>query len=369
MKAAGKLLLIFALILTLASCGAQGRTAEGPAASETTARWSTAGTGPSTARTTAHSEREDSTPEPQRYEPRREEARNTAGAGTLARYEQSTIEGLREREYGGGEIKVRRVLEENGAFTRYLVSYPSDGLTITGMLNVPMGDGPFPVVILNHGYFPIEVYTTGDGSTLAADYLASRGFLTFSPDFRSHADSTNATNQFRAGHVIDALNSIDPIRDLDEAADGKVGMWGHSNGGSITAKSITASDEIGAAVIYAPASSNIIQDYAFGVERAAMGGEQISSTTWPVKPNESPDLYRRLSPLNYLEGVEAPVQLHWGTSDEIVPREWPADLYEGLREAGKTAEFYEYPGQPHSFYGAENELYLRRTAAFFEANL
>ena len=287
----------------------------------------------------------------------------------FAEYAKFTIEGLQDREYGEGNIEVLQTLEENTAFTRYLVSYPSDELTITGMLNVPVGEGPFRPVILNHGYYPIEVYKTGDGSTLAADYLASSGFITLSPDFRSHAGSTDAPNQFRAGHVIDALNAIEPLQKLPEAADVDVGMWGHSNGGAITAKAITVSGKIGAALIYAPASSNIPQDYAFRVDRAAERGEEIDPIEWPVKPEESPDLYRRLSPLPYLENVEAPVQIHWGTADETVPREWPGDLHDGLVGADKRSTFFEYPGQPHSLYGADNELYLQRTAEFFDANL
>jgi uncharacterized protein len=352
------ILLLAVVLLALMSCGAgeqATREETSPTPGDSTQRAQTTQAAP--AETTRGASQPETTAE--RPEP-----------GPFAEYGEFTIEGLRERKYGqGGGIEVQQILEENGAFTRYLVSYPSDDLTITGMLNVPIGEGPYPVVILNHGYYPIEVYRTGDGSTLAADYLASRGFLTFSPDFRSHAGSTDAANVFRAGHVIDALNSIDPIRDLGEAADGKVGMWGHSNGGAITAKAIAVSDDIGAAVIYAPASSNLAQDYAFKAQRAAERGEGVDRAEWPVGPDEAPDLYRRLSPLPYLQGVDAPVQIHWGTADETVPRAWPADLYEGLREAGKPAEFFEYPGQPHSFYGADNELYLQRTAEFFEANL
>jgi hypothetical protein len=100
------------------------------------------------------------------------------------------------------------VLEQTANFTRYLFAYPSDGLRITGMLNRPKGAGPFQVVILNHGYYPLDVYQTGNGSKLAADYLAARGFLTLAPDFRSHAGSDDAPNLFRAGHVIDTLNLI-----------------------------------------------------------------------------------------------------------------------------------------------------------------
>jgi dipeptidyl aminopeptidase/acylaminoacyl peptidase len=287
------------------------------------------------------------------------------------------MEGLRARSYGEGQIEIVRVLEQAPSFTRYLIAYPSDGLRVTGMLNRPNGDGPFPVVILNHGYYPLDVYQTGNGSKTAADYLAARGFLAIAPDFRSHAGSDDAVNLFRAGHVIDTLNLIPLAQKLPEAQPGKVGMWGHSNGGAITAKAIVVSDQIAAAVVYAPASSNIVEDYQFRVERS---GRRAPSTTprgtvsrvtteFPVAPDQAPELYDRLSPLPSLGYVQAAVQIHWGTADETVPYKWPGDLLDGLRAAGKSVEYFEYEGQPHSFRGAANQLYLQRTADFFDQHL
>ena len=295
-----------------------------------------------------------------------------------AAYEPYTIEALRKRVYGiEGQIEIVRVLEQTASFTRYLIVYPSDGLRITGMLNRPKGDGPFPVVILNHGYYPLDVYQTGNGSKLAADYLAARGFLTLAPDFRSHAGSDDAPNMFRAGHVIDTLNLIPLAQKLPEAQAGKVGMWGHSNGGAITAKAIVISDQIAAAVIYSPASSNIVEDYQFRVARSRAragqplprGGIASVAIEFPVTPEQAPELYERLSPLPYLDNVQAPVQIHWGTADETVPYKWPGDLLKGLQDAGKPVEYFEYPGQPHSFQGVANQLYLRRIAEFFGQHL
>lgn len=296
-----------------------------------------------------------------------------------AAYAPYTIAGLRARSYGQGQIEIVREIERAAGFTRYLVAYPSDGLRITGMLNVPAGSGPFPVVILNHGYYPLDVYQTGNGSKLAADYLASRGFLTISPDFRSHAGSDDAPNLFRAGHVIDTLNLIPLAQKLPQARPGKLGMWGHSNGGAITAKAIVVSDQVAAAVIYSPASSNIAEDYQFRVERSrARAGQPPGRRTgvidrvdveFPVAPDAASDLYQRLSPLPYLAFVSATVQIHWGSADETVPYKWPGDLLDGLRAAGKPVEYFEYPGQPHSFTGAVNQLYLRRIAEFFGAQL
>jgi dipeptidyl aminopeptidase/acylaminoacyl peptidase len=284
----------------------------------------------------------------------------------LAQY---TIEGLRSRSYGEGQIEIVSVMEELPNFTRYLFAYPSDGLRITGMLNRPHGEGPFPVVILNHGWYPLDVYQTGNGTQRAADYLADRGFLTLSPDYRNHAGSDDAPNIFRAGHVIDTLNLIPLSQQLPEAQPGKIAMWGHSNGGAITAKVLTVSDQIAAALIYAPASSSIVQDYEFRTRMAARRGAQINATNWPVFPEEAPDLYERLSPLNYAQYVTADVLIVWGDQDEVVPRNWPEDLYNSLRAAGKDVEFVVFPGQPHSFDAAGNAEYLPRMVEFFQSAL
>ncbi len=294
----------------------------------------------------------------------------------LAQY---TIDGLRSRDYGEGAIEIVGVLEERAAFTRYLIAYPSDGLRITGMLNRPRGEGPFPVVILNHGYYPLDVYETGNGTKRAADYLAEQGYLTISPDFRSHAGSDDAPNVFRAGHVIDTLNLIPLAQALPEARPGKLLMWGHSNGGAITAKAIAVSEQIAAALIYAPASSNITEDYQFRSERWRARANQPPGRRqgvidrleieFPVTPEQAPDLYLRLSPLQHADYVTARTQIIWGDQDETVPRKWPEDLYLALRDAGKDTEFVVYPGQPHSFDAAGNAQYLPLMVEFFEASL
>src|SRR5512134_1864042 len=62
-------------------------------------------------------------------------------------YEPYTIDFLRNRTYGGGNIEITEIVEETDTFTRYFIRYPSDELNIHGFANVPKGDGPFPVII------------------------------------------------------------------------------------------------------------------------------------------------------------------------------------------------------------------------------
>jgi dipeptidyl aminopeptidase/acylaminoacyl peptidase len=297
----------------------------------------------------------------------------TATPDPWAQYEPYTIAGLRARIYGSeGEIEIIDVMERTATFTRYLIAYHGDGLRLTGMMNRPNRanrDNPVPVVILAHGYYPLDVYQTGNGTRLAADYLANRGFLTLSPDFRSHAGSDKAPNLFRAGHVIDLLHLIPMAQRMPEARPGKVLLWGHSNGGAIAAKVVAVSDQIAAALIYAPASLNISEDYWFRVERAASRGGVIDPADWPVRPEDGPDLYERLSPLNNAADVSAPVRIIWGTADATVPRKWPQDLYDALQAAGKDVQLQIYDGQPHSFNAAGNADYLERMVAFYSEAL
>ncbi|HNB52202.1 MAG TPA: hypothetical protein PK530_09685, partial [Anaerolineales bacterium] len=71
-----------------------------------------------------------------------------------------SIEALANRAYGqdAGTLTFESTLENTGGFTRSLISYPSDGLTIYGFMNIPSGPGPFPVVIFLHGYVNPVLY-------------------------------------------------------------------------------------------------------------------------------------------------------------------------------------------------------------------
>lgn len=93
-----------------------------------------------------------------------------------------TIDGLRARSYPGGQIRITNTVLVTDAYTRTYITYPSDGLTISGLMHVPFGRGPFPVVIMNHGYIPPGQYVTGSDTYRPADILARNGFITLSPD-------------------------------------------------------------------------------------------------------------------------------------------------------------------------------------------
>ena len=280
-----------------------------------------------------------------------------------------TIEGLRAREYPGGAIRVRWVITTTNAYTRYYIEYPSDDLTITGVMHVPHGEGPFPVVILNHGYIPPSRYWSGADTWRAADYLARHGYLTIAPDFRGWGGSDSGENFFRTGLVIDVLNLISSLPSLPKADPERVGMWGHSMGGGVTTKAITIDPRIKAAVLYAPVSADdteVLQRWGRFMRGGDPGDPRFRAYRQAVR---DPDFLRLTSPIHYFDFVTAPVQIHQGTADTVTPPRWAKAIRDALQAAGKEVEYFVYSGQGHVFRGESWRLFMERVVAFYDRHL
>jgi len=125
-----------------------------------------------------------------------------------------TIDHLRGRAYGGGAVELKQTLRKDGDFTRYLIAYPSDGLTIYSVLNIPAGDGPFPVIIVLHGYERSGGYSLYKDGFEADDMLARQGYMVFHPALRNYSPSDYGDNLFRVGFAVDTLNLIALVKSL-----------------------------------------------------------------------------------------------------------------------------------------------------------
>lgn len=280
-----------------------------------------------------------------------------------------TITGLRARDYPGGEIEIFQTQVVTDTFSKYLIRYPSDDLTITAMMNVPAGEGPFPVVILNHGYIPPARFWSGADTWRAADHLATAGFLTISPDFRGWGGSDSGDNFFRTGLVIDALNLVSSLPSLPQADPARVGMWGHSMGGGTTAKAITIDPRLKAAVLYAPVSGydgDVLGRWGLSLPR---GGAEVSIARSYRDAARDPDFLRQTSPNFHFDLVTTPVQIHQGTEDRSTPPAWSEAIYAAMQQAGVAVEYFSYPGQGHAFQGESWDRFMQEVTDFFDQTL
>jgi pimeloyl-ACP methyl ester carboxylesterase len=344
-----------------------------------------------------------------------------------------TISGLREHNYKSGKIKVGEQIDKTEVFASYRIEYPSDGLTITGVMQIPkVGQEPFPVIIMNHGFFNRGVYHSGDGTDRAAAFLNRRGYLTLSPDYRSWGDSDIGYSLFYSGLVVDVINLLNAIPSIPEADPERVGMWGHSMGGGVTMKVLTiypslsgglsragrssqtvspvpaiprapmytfmdgpgepaVEGRIKAAILYSTVSADdadIINRWGPGCIGDIASGERLygcnSSDILPLdlppgliraykEAAYDPKLLAQVAAIHHLDAVTAPVQIHYGTEDgEFIsgtPPEWSRKAYDAFITAGKQAELFAYEGEGHSFLADQWWAFMERCVRFFDENV
>jgi len=300
-----------------------------------------------------------------------------------------TLAALRARDYPGGPVEILATLETTEAYTRYHIAYPSDELRITGIMQVPPGAGPFPVIILNHGYAERDAYWPGSGTWQAAEFLNRRGYLTVAPDYRSWGASDWGPSLFHTGLLADVLNLIGALATVPQADPTRIGMWGHSMGGGITTKALTVEPRIRAAVLYASNSADDADLIARWGPGCLPGETQYTTKCNPAEvllpdlPPEivaaylsaaaDPAMLQQIAPIHHLGSVTAPVQIHIGAADgaehNATPPEWSAKLHDALLAAGKSSELFVYEGQGHLFVGGAWTEMMTRAADFFDAHV
>lgn len=303
-----------------------------------------------------------------------------------------TIEGLREREYESGTITRGEPVLETEHFTRYFIEYPSDGLTITGVLQIPkVGEAPYPVIVMNHGFFSRYIYNSGDGTDRAAEFLNRRGYLTISSDYRSWGSSDTDVSLFYSGLTIDVINLMNALPSIPEADTDRIGMWGHSMGGGITAKVLTIDSRIKAAVLYSSVSADFadvigrwgpgcVGDVLVGEATFGCNSSDIIPLSLPVDLSASyfdattdPVMLEAVSPIYHFENVTAPVQVVYGTEDGKTsagtPPEWSKKMYAAFVDAGVDAEIFAYQGEEHSFIGDPWFVFMAKTQLFFDKHV
>lgn len=269
---------------------------------------------------------------------------------------------LQKKSYRGGEVQVTGKIGENEDYVGYYISYPSGDLTITGYMYVPQGRGPFPVVILNHGYYDPELYFTGTGTQREADYLARHGYLAVAPDYRNYGESSAGESLLLVGYMEDVLNLVSSVKTIIQADSSRIGLWGHSMGGGIAIKAAVVGNRVKALALFGSVGADETDNYYWnGVSRS-----QVSLIFG--LPEQNPGTYARLSPINYLDAAP-PMSIHHGEADDVVPIAFSEKLYDKMQKAGRTVEYFTYPDQPHTFQGEGWELAMERVLAFFDRYL
>ncbi|MBW8875384.1 MAG: S9 family peptidase [Acidobacteria bacterium] len=248
----------------------------------------------------------------------------------------------------------------------------ADGLRIHGQLFLPPGVKPGerrPGLVFFHGgshrqmllgWHYIGYYNNAYAMN---QYLAAQGYVVLAVNYRSgtgyglsfrEAPAQGATGASEFNDVLGAGLYLRGRPDVDPA---RVGLWGGSYGGYLTALGLARASNLFAAGV----DFHGVHDWNVGIRTFIPG--------YRPKPDEE-RLAFESSPMAWLDGWKSPVLVIHGDDDRNVSFSETVDLVEALRKRHVEVEQLILPDEIHGFLRTASWLAAYRTAAdFFDRRL
>ncbi|MFB0564567.1 MAG: prolyl oligopeptidase family serine peptidase [Candidatus Aminicenantaceae bacterium] len=245
-----------------------------------------------------------------------------------------------------------------------------DGLKIHCQLFLPKdikaGD-KHPAVIFMHGG-PIRQMLLGwhmrgyyHNAYAFNQYLANKGYVVLSVNFRSgighgYAFRT-APNQGPRGasEYQDIVAAGRYLQNRPEVNPNKIGLWGGSYGGYLTALGLARDSELFAAGV----DLHGVHDWSLRARRRNGGG-------WEIRGEDLMSIAFQSSPVADIDFWTSPVLFIHGDDDRNVDFIQTTDLVQRLRKVGKAhVELLIFPDEVHGFLRHAHWLEVYRTAVDF----
>jgi dipeptidyl-peptidase-4 len=228
-----------------------------------------------------------------------------------------------------------------------------DGTKLYGRLLLPPDGtttGKIPVIV--------NIYGGPAGQTVRKsmpdaydEILARKGFAIFSVDNRGTPGrdkkfQTSIRHEFGAIELKDQLTALDQLMaQYPQLDNSRVGIWGWSNGGSMTLYAMTHSDRFKAGVSVAPVTNQINYDTIY-TERY-MG----------LLPDDK-DGYAMSDVTKGAANLHGSLLLVHGTGDDNVHFQNSIQMIDALISAGKQFRLMIYPNKTHSIAGKDARVHL-----------
>ncbi|HEX8147017.1 MAG TPA: prolyl oligopeptidase family serine peptidase [Pyrinomonadaceae bacterium] len=247
-----------------------------------------------------------------------------------------------------------------------------DGLEVHGQLFLPQGaraGGKLPAVIFMHGgpsrqmlpgWHYMYYYHNAYGFN---QYLASLGYAVLSVNFRSGVGYGRAFRMAPkrgsrgASEYQDVLAAARYLRGRDDIDDKRVGLWGGSYGGYLTALGLARDSDLFAAGV----DIHGVHDWS----------QRISGASWlDYNSRDAQKVALEASPLGSVQKWRSPVLLIHGDDDRNVAFSQTVDLARRLREQHVEFEQIVFPDDVHDFLLHRRWLRAYAAAAdFFDRHL
>lgn len=333
--------------------------------------------------------------------------------------EKYTITNLKTYPYLASQITLTQLLEEKPTYSSYLFEYQTMGKTMTGTANLPTASlqeeaQPAPVVILIRGYATPEQYTPGFGTRNAAAVFAQNGYVTLAIDFFGFAGADPEPEDSWEARFIKPINIIELIKSLQETQElqlhlasteptqtnpnnqtsalavltpnqavssiavdsSSLYIWSHSNGGQIALSVLQVLSEPIPTTLWAPVTAPFPYSILFFTRTSEDEGKETRA--WLAMFEREYDVFE-FSVTQHLDLIEAPLQVHHGSSDQDALLTWSESFAQMIDDENQRRqeesldeiefEFYKYSEADHNLQPPANwQQAIQRDLIFFERN-
>jgi dipeptidyl-peptidase 4 len=236
---------------------------------------------------------------------------------------------------------------------KFLEFKADDGTLLYGRLLLPPEGtvaGKIPVIINIYGGPAAQTVRKGMPDAFD-EIMARKGFAIFSVDNRGTPGrdkkfQTAIRHEFGAIELKDQLAALDQLlAQYPQLDNSRVGIWGWSNGGSMTLYAMTHSDRFKAGVSVAPVTSQVNYDTIYterymGLLKDDKEGYEMSDVTKTA------------------DKLHGALLLVHGTGDDNVHFQNSIQMINALINAGKQFRLMIYPNKTHSIAGKDARVHL-----------
>ncbi|MGA7218604.1 MAG: DPP IV N-terminal domain-containing protein [Candidatus Sulfotelmatobacter sp.] len=215
--------------------------------------------------------------------------------------------------------------------------------------NPPAG-GKIPLIVNIYGG-PAGQTVLKELSSPFDEILARQGFAIFSVDNRGTPGrdrnfQTAIRHEFGVIELKDQLAALDQLfAQYPQLDQDRMGIWGWSNGGSMTLYAMTHSDRFRAGVAVAPVTDQINYD-------------TIYTERYMGQLKDDPGGYGESDVTKAAANLHGALLLAHGTGDDNVHFQNSMQMIEALIKAGKQFQLMIYPNKTHGIAGSDSRDHL-----------
>ena len=228
-----------------------------------------------------------------------------------------------------------------------------------GVLQMPEGEGPVPLLITCHGFGGSFI-----GALDYADYFAAGGYAVFSLDFCGGGLFTRSAGTMTQMSVLTEAKDLNAVIDYfrDDPRFGDFFLRGESQGGFV-ASYVAAQRPQDIAGIILEYPAYVLQDDAKRRQLPDGSFPETSTLLWMRIGRIYSEDVTSFDIYEHMAAYGGPVQILHGDKDPLVPMRYS----ERAVETFPNAELIVMPGQGHGFTGKGRENAMEYELAFMNA--